>query len=267
MPRHIPHRTVALAGAEVLIFPEAGAAAPAAAEQIARAIRASVAGRGRAVLGLATGDTPIPVYKELVERHEAGEVSFAEVTTYNLDEYYPISPLDPRSYRAFMQQHLFGRVDIAPNRAHVFDGTVPQHAAGEHAAQFDRWIEADGGMDLQLLGVGRNGHIGFNEPSDLGVEEALALPSRPIALARATRKLYAGVFGGEEKVPGGLTVGVRPIMGARSILVLAFGAAKAGPVARALAGPMTAECPASLLQAAAGRVTWMIDEAASAMLP
>ncbi len=259
--------TRSLAGAEVLVFEDAEAASFAAAERVAGVIRQGGLGGGRAVLGLATGETPIALYRELVARHEAGDLSFAGVTTYNLDEYYPIGPLDPRGYRAFMHEHLFGRVDLAANRAHVFDGTVPPHAVAEHAAQFDRWIAADGGIDLQLLGVGRNGHIGFNEPGDLVAEEALALPSRPIRLAMSTRELYAGVFGGVDRVPDGLTVGVRTILAARAILVLAFGSAKAEPVARALTGPLTASCPASLLRAAAGRVTWMIDPAAATMLP
>ena len=121
----------------------------------------------------------MPVYAHLVALHTAGELSFADVSTYNLDEYYPISPLDPNSYRAYMHRHLFGHVDLAPNRAHVLDGTVPEAVAAEHAAEFDRWIAADGGLDLQLLGIGRNGHIGFNEPSDLPVEEALRAPDPP----------------------------------------------------------------------------------------
>ena len=198
--------------------------------------------------------------------HHAGGLSFAHVSTYNLDEYYPIGAHDPRSYRAYMQRHLFGRVDLAPDRAHVFDGTVPGFAAAEHASQFGRWIAEDGGLDLQLLGLGRNGHIGFNEPSDLPVAEALALPCRPITLRPETRALYAKEFGGAARVPRALTVGVSEILAARSILVLAFGAAKAEPLARSLLGPMTAECPGSLLRAAPGRVTWMIDEAASISL-
>ena len=266
MRHHTPARTVDLAGARVLIFPDAEAAAPAAAEHIAGAIRAAVAGRGKAVLGLATGATPEPVYARLVEEYKAGGLSFEKVTTYNLDEYYPIGPLDPRSYRAYMHEHLFKHIDLAPNRAHVFDGTVPEAATAEHAAEFDRWIAADGGLDFQLLGVGRNGHIGYNEPTDLPVAEAMELPSRRVALREESRELYAATFGGKEKVPGALTVGIKPILAARSILVLAFGAAKAEAVARALTGPMTADCPASLLQSAAGRVTWMIDEAAATTL-
>ena len=215
-------------------------------------------------MGLATGSTPQAVYAHLVQRHRAGALSFANVSTYNLDEYYPISPLDPRSYRAYMHRHLFSHVDIAPHRAHVLDGTVPEAFAAAHAAEFDRWIEADGGLDLQLLGIGRNGHIGFNEPSDLSVAEALRLPTRLVELHPVTRADAAREFGGVDHViPRALTMGLAPILAARSIVVLAVGAHKAEIVARALTGPMTAQLPASLLQAVAEKVTWILDEPAA----
>ena len=134
------------------------------------------------MLGLATGKTPLPVYDRLVALHKAGELSFANVSTYNLDEYYPVKPADPDSYRAYMDRHLFDHVDLQANRAHLFDGTVPESFVAEHAASFDRWIQAEGGLDLQLLGIGRNGHIGFNEPSHLTVEQACKLPSRLMPL-------------------------------------------------------------------------------------
>src|SRR5690606_13045665 len=142
-----------------------------------------------------------------------GEVSFRDATTYNLDEYYPISPLDPNSYRAYMHTHLFGHVDLAPNRAHLLDGTVPEAFADQHCATFDRWIAADGGLDLQLLGIGRNGHIGFNEPSDIPLAEALALPTRLIELHPVTTADAAGGFGGDpDAVPKrALTMGIAPI--------------------------------------------------------
>jgi len=266
MPEPEPARVLELAGASVRIFTHAEHAAAAAADTIAGAVRSAVALGGKAVLGLATGATPEAVYARLVALHRAGGLSFAGVTTYNLDEYHPISPFDRRSYRAYMHRHLFEHVDIAPDRAHVFDGTVPRAAAAEHAAQFGRWIADDGGIDLQLLGIGRNAHIGFNEPADLPLAEALALPCRPITLRPETRALYAEEFGGEGLVPRALTVGVAEILAAREILVLAFGAAKADPVARSLLGPLTAGCPGSLLRAAPGRVTWMIDEAACTSL-
>ncbi|HLH27345.1 MAG TPA: glucosamine-6-phosphate deaminase, partial [Acidimicrobiales bacterium] len=224
---------------------------------------------GRAVLGLATGSTPESVYARLVRRHQAGALSFRDVTTYNLDEYYPISPLDPRSYRSYMHRHLFGRVDLAPHRAHLLDGTVPERFVAEHAAEFERWIEADGGLDVQLLGIGRNGHIGFNEPSDLEVAEALRLRTRLVDLHPVTRTdAAAREFGSEDAViPRALTMGVATILAARSILVLATGAHKAEVVAAALTGPMTASVPASLLQSVAPKVIWILDEAAARALP
>jgi glucosamine-6-phosphate deaminase len=253
----------------VRVVADAESACDVAAGLIEQVIRESSAARGRAVLGLATGSTPESVYARLVRRHEAGALSFRDVTTYNLDEYYPISPLDPLSYRSYMHRHLFGRVDIAPHRAHMLDGTVPERFAAEHAAEFEWWIEADGGLDLQLLGIGRNGHIGFNEPSDREVAEALRLRTRLVDLHPVTRTdAAAREFGSEEAViPRALTMGVATILAARSILVLATGAHKAEVVAAALTGPMTASVPASLLQSVAPKVTWILDEAAARALP
>jgi glucosamine-6-phosphate deaminase len=239
-----------------------------AAAAIEETIRRSLAARGHAVLGLATGTTPKAVYARLVERHRAGALSFREVTTYNLDEFYPISALDPRSYRTYMHSHLFSRVDIAPNRAHMLDGSVPERFVSEHAGAFERWIEADGGLDLQLLGIGRNGHIGFNEPSDMAVAEALRLRTRLVDLHPITRADAAHEFGSIESViPRALTLGVATILAARSILILATGPRKAEAVAAALTAPMTAAVPASLLQTAADKVTWILDEDAARCLP
>lgn len=260
-----PNRATERAGARVLIYSDAASTVPEAADRIVSAIGRAVAARGRAVLGLATGATPIPVYAELVRRHRDQGLSFAAVSTYNLDEYYPIGPFDPNSYRTYMDSHLFRHVDLAPHRAHVFDGTVPEHAANEHAADFDRWIAAESGLDFQLLGLGRNGHIGFNEPSDRTVEDARALPSRvaelhPVTLADAARD-FGGLL---DAVPRrALTLGTKTVLAAREILVLAFGPNKAQAVARSLDGPETAEVPGSLLRDAAGRVTWLLDEAAA----
>jgi glucosamine-6-phosphate deaminase len=144
---------------------------------------------------------------------------------------------------------------------------VPEAFAAEHAAAFDRWIAADGGLDLQLLGIGRNGHIGFNEPGEFLLADALTLPSRPVELHPVTRADAAGDFGSEDLVPRrALTVGTATILAARAILVLAFGPSKAEAVARSLIGPMTTEVPASLLQAAPGKVTWLLDEEAARTL-
>jgi len=262
-----PNRTLRLAGTSVLVFSDAAAACLAASDTIAETIRSSIQARGKAVLGLATGASPERVYSRLVDIHRSACLSFADVVTYNLDEYYPMCPLDPRSYRAYMHRHLFAHIDLPANRAHVLDGTVPESFAADHAADFDRWIAADGGLDLQLLGIGRNGHIGFNEPTELPVGHAISLSTRVVELHGTTRSDAAKDFGGVEFVPRrALTVGIAPILGARSIIVLAFGAHKARAVALSLQGPVTAQVPGSLLQDATSAVTWMIDEAAAADL-
>jgi glucosamine-6-phosphate deaminase len=255
-------------GMKVMVIPDPDAVCLTTANLIVKAIEAAHASRGRAVVGLATGSTPQAVYAHLVERHRSGFLSFRNITTYNLDEYYPISPLDPKSYRAYMHRHLFRYVDIDAHRAHVLDGTVPEAFAAAHATEFDHWIEADGGLDIQLLGIGKNGHIGFNEPSRLSVAETVRLPTRLVELHPDTRAAAATEFGGLESViPRALTMGVAPILAARSIVVLATGAHKADAVARALTGAMTALVPASLLQSVAAKVTWVIDAAAAGRLP
>ena len=263
-----PLRTIQTPAGTAIIFAEKDrdSAARVAADMIRSAVDAAGARRGKAVLGLATGSTPIPVYAELVKRHREGDLRFNGVVSYNLDEYYPINPRDPNSYCTFMYRHLFSHIEIAPNQTHVLDGTVPEAAAAEHCAQFERWIVSDGGLDLQLLGLGRNGHIGFNEPSTLSVEQALALRTRVIALHPTTTADAARDFGGDAAlVPRrALTLGIATILEAREILVLALGAAKSEAVARSLGGPVTAEVPGSLLQTAAKKVTWILDEAAAA---
>jgi glucosamine-6-phosphate deaminase len=255
---------IGCAGASVLVFGTAAGVCRAAADHLATALRSAVAARGRAVLGLATGATPRSVYARLIERHQAGTLSFREATTYNLDEYYPISPCDPRSYRVYMHEHLFRHVDLAPNHAHLLDGSIPEPAVAGQTAEYDRWIAADGGLDCQLLGIGRNGHIGFNEPSELPLAEALALPTRLVDLHPITVADAARDFGGADHViPRALTMGVAPILAARSILILALGANKAAIVARSLLGPITPQVPGSLLQTVPGKVTWMLDAAAA----
>ena len=252
----------------VQTFDDSKTACDAAAEWISGRIHDAIRRRGRAVAGLATGRTPIQVYERLVERHRKGDLSFKDVVTYNLDEYYPIRPLDPNSYRAYMDRHLFAHVDLAANRAHLLDGTVPEDFVDEHCAAFDRWMAADGGLDFQLLGLGRNGHIGFNEPCDLGVAAMLALPTRIVPLHPTTTADAASDFDGHaDRVPRrALTMGIAPIVAARSILVLAFGRNKAESVAASLKGPVTSTMPGSLLQTVSPNVTWFLDaESASAL--
>jgi glucosamine-6-phosphate deaminase len=260
------HRSSA-SGAEVLVFPDAQTAASAAAAWLAEVIERARRERGHAVLGLPTGSTPKAVYVELINRHAAGSLSFEDVTTFNLDEYYPISPFDPRSYRFYMHEHLFKHVDLIPHCAHLFDGTIPESFASSHAAEYDQWIDEAGGLDVQLLGIGRNGHIAFNEPSDMSVEEALALPSRLVDLHEVTRADAAREFGGPDRViPRALTMGLAPILAARSIVVLVTGAHKAEITAAALRAAITTQNPASLLRTAGKRVTWLLDEPAAAGL-
>lgn len=259
---HVPATTYS--GMKVLVMPDTRSASLVTAQILVKAIHSAQAHDCQAVLGLATGSTPETVYAQLVHQHREGSLSFRNVTTYNLDEYYPISPLDPRSYHAYMNQHLFRHVDIAPHRTHLLDGTVPEAFTATHAAEYERWIEADGGLDVQLLGIGRNGHIGFNEPTGLCVEDALKLPTRLVELHSITRRDAAKDFGGfEHVVPRALTMGVATILAARSIVVLALSAQKAEAVARALTGPMTPDVPASLLQAVADKTTWVLDERAA----
>jgi glucosamine-6-phosphate deaminase len=262
-----PIRHLELAGAEIKVFSDPSVACSAAVRSLSLAIPSLVKLQGKAVLGLATGATPEPVYAGLVQAQKSGLISFSRVSTYNLDEYYPMSPLDPNSYRAYMHRHLFAQVDLAADQAHVLDGTVPEAFAAEHAADFDRWIRSEGGLDVQLLGLGRNGHIGFNEPTDLAVDEALALPTRLVELHPTTITDAAKDFGGEDLVPRrALTMGIATILAARSILVLAFGERKASAVARSLTGPVSPQVPGSLLQTVPGKVTWLIDRAAASEL-
>jgi glucosamine-6-phosphate deaminase len=163
-----------------------------------------------------------------------------------------------------MHRHLFAGVDIRANRAHVLDGTVPEAFVDEHCAAYERWITSDGGIDLQLLGIGRNGHIAFNEPAEMDLESALKLPTRKVALHPTTRADASKNFGGKpESVPThALTMGIATILSARAIVVLAFGHSKADAVYKALCEPPTMLLPASLLQTVRPRVTWILDEAA-----
>src|SRR5439155_935434 len=134
------------------------------AERIVDTIRRGVAANGRCVLGLATGSTPLGIYRELIRRHRAGEVDFAAVTTFNLDEYYPMVPDSPHSYRRYMWENFFAHVNIKPESVHIPDGSTPRERLAEHCAAYEQAIVQAGGIDVQILGIGKSGHIGFNEP-------------------------------------------------------------------------------------------------------
>lgn len=240
---------------EIIIKPTTAEAQQEAANLLRRQIQSKPA----SVLGLATGSTPIPVYAALVKMHERGELDFSGVVTFNLDEYVGLAPGHACSYREFMRQHLFGKVNVAPKNIHFPDGLakdVPAHCAAYEAA-----IVRAGGIDLQLLGIGRDGHIGFNEPSS-----SLASRTRIKTLTPQTVKDNAKCFGSPDKVPRHvITMGVGTIMDARRCLLMATGEAKADVVGRLAEGPLTADVPASILQMHPA-CTLVVDEPAAARL-
>ena len=226
--------------------------------QIADLVRA----KPDAVLGLATGGTPIGVYQALIRLHREENVSFAAVRTFNLDEYLPIAPDAPQSYRRFMQQKLFDHIDIAFENTHVPSGLArPVEQIEGDCAEYEAAIEAAGGLDLQILGIGRTGHIGFNEPGS-GAQTR----TRLVALDSVTRGDAAGEFFGLENVPArAITMGVGTILGARKLIMMASGARKAAIVAEALEGKITSKVPASFVREHPDATIWL-DEAAAGNL-
>jgi len=231
------------------------------ADRVVDVIGRTTAASGRCVLGLATGSTPLGIYRELIRRHQAGEVDFARVITFNLDEYYPMPPDSPHSYRRYMWENLFAHVNIRPEQVHIPDGSVPRERLAEHCAAFERAIAEAGGIDLQLLGIGKSGHIGFNEPgSSQDSRTGLA------TLDTVTRKDAAADFFGEDNVPReAITMGVATILGAREIALIATGEHKAEIVARAVEGEVSPDVAATFLQRH-GNTTAYLDLAAAAGL-
>lgn len=232
---------------------------------LARTVAAQIASALRAapglVLGLPTGRTPIRLYHELGRLHQSGAADFSGVTTFNLDEFLGIPPEHPGSYRSFMQEHFFSRVNIPPGRIHLLNGTAPDPDA--ECRRYESAIEEAGGIDLQILGIGTNGHIGFNEPA----RELIARTHR-VRLKASTRRSNAALFGGDpEQVPReALSMGMGSILQARRILLMATGKAKARCVAGAATGPITTKLPASFLQLHPA-VEFAVDRAAMADAP
>ncbi len=231
------------------------------ADRVVDVIGRTTAASGRCVLGLATGSTPLGIYRELIRRHQAGEVDFARVITFNLDEYYPMPPDSPHSYRRYMWENLFAHVNIRPEQVHIPDGSVPRERLAEYCSAFERAIAEAGGIDLQLLGIGKSGHIGFNEPgSSQDSRTGLA------TLDTVTRKDAAADFFGEDNVPReAITMGVATILGAREIALIATGEHKAEIVARAVEGEVSPDVAATFLQRH-GNTTGYLDLAAAAGL-
>ena len=209
----------------------------------ANIISAQIILKPESVLGLATGSSPIGTYKQLIEWYNKGDLDFSEVTTVNLDEYRGLPKEHPESYWSFMHRNLFDKVNIDPAKINLPDGTNPD--AEDACAKYNQIIHAVGGIDLQLLGLGPNGHIGFNEPG-----EAFELETHCVDLTPATIEANKRFFdGNEDLVPKqAYTMGIKTIMQARKVLVVANGLAKAKAVKAVVSGPVTPECPGSILQ-------------------
>jgi glucosamine-6-phosphate deaminase len=240
---------------EVLIQPDADSAA----NLVARIIAAEVGGNPRAVIGLATGGTMERLYGHLVKLHQQGALDFSGCTSFNLDEYAGLKSSDPNSYHHYMREHLFRHVNFSPAKTHLPHGDAPDLAA--ECRRYEGLIREAGGIDLQLLGIGASGHIGFNEPLS-----NFRSRTREKALTPTTIRQNAPYFGGEDKMPRrALTMGVGTILDARRCVLLATGSGKAGIIARAVEGPITSMISASALQWHP-RCTVVVDEAAAGQL-
>jgi glucosamine-6-phosphate deaminase len=232
-------------------------AAAATAEIIVEQLRRKPA----SVLGLPTGQTALPIYDALVRLHRAGRAEFSQVHTLNLDEFVGLCSTDPRSFRGFMEQHLFRHINVQADHVHFLDGDARD--TGRECARYERVIASLGGIDLQLLGVGRNGHIGFNEPA-----HDLHLRTHRVRLRLETRRANAGTFEGKvSAVPReALSMGMATILQAASIVLVALGRSKARAVASAFSERISTDRPVSFLQLHPN-VTVIVDRAAAAGLP
>jgi glucosamine-6-phosphate deaminase len=239
----------------VVILPDAKAVSLRAADVVCNIIHHFP----DAVLGLATGSTPVGLYQELIRRNRAGELSFAEVVSFNLDEYVGIDREHAQSYWSFMKNNLFQHIDIAPENCYLPDGDCEDLLAECHG--YERMIEEAGGIDLQILGIGTDGHIGFNEPGS-----SLASRTRIKALTDRTRNDNARFFESVDQVPRlAITMGVGTIMESENICLMATGQNKAEAVRDFIEGPVTSMVPASALQMHPN-VTAILDSAAASLL-
>lgn len=228
-------------------------------EAAARVIIEQLKAKPTSVLGLATGTTPIGLYKNLVSAYKAGTISFAQAQSFNLDEYRGLSGDHNQSYRYFMQQNLFDHVDIQGARTHVPDGSLSDAAAA--CTAYENAIEEAGGIDLQLLGLGHNGHIGFNEPSD-----SFPVETHCVTLTESTINANSRLFNSADEVPReAYTMGIGTIMKARKVLMVASGTDKAQIVHDVVSGPVVPQVPASILQLHPD-VTIVVDADAGALL-
>ncbi len=229
------------------------------ATRAATLVAALVRSKPDCVLGLATGSTPLGTYRELIRMHREEGLDFSQVTSFNLDEYVGLAPTHPQSYRYFMQVHLFDHINIRPERTHVPDGRALDFDAA--CAQYEQRIREAGGIDLQLLGIGSDGHIAFNEPGS-----SLGSRTRLKTLARETIRDNARFFDSEEAVPKmAVTMGVGTILESRRCLLLATGSSKAEAIRATIEGPVTAQVTASALQFHR-EVIVILDELAASLL-
>lgn len=226
----------------------------------ANILSAQVISKPDSVLGLATGSTPIGMYDQLVEWYNKGDVDFSEVKTVNLDEYKGLARDNDQSYYYFMHKHLFDRVNINPDNTNVPDGT--QMDSEKECARYEKLIESMGGVDIQLLGIGRNGHIGFNEP-----DNCFAKTTHCVELTESTIEANKRFFASADDVPRqAYTMGIGTIMKAKKILLIVNGEDKADALAKAVYGPVTPEVPASILQFH-NDVVIVADQAALSKMP
>lgn len=245
----------------VTVYPDQDIASREVAQRIANLIREKQQKSEQAVLGLATGATPIGVYAELVRLHKEEGLSFKNVVTFNLDEYYPMRPSSPQSYVTFMREHLFDHVDIDLNNVHIPDGTLELEEIQAFCLAYEKKITAIGGLDLQILGIGRTGHIGFNEPGS-----APNSGTRLVTLDDLTRRDASRDFGGKENVPTkAITMGIGTIFKAREIILMAWSGKKAPIIKKAVEGEMAGDVPATYLQLS-DNVEFVLDQDAASGL-
>jgi glucosamine-6-phosphate deaminase len=245
----------------VSVYPNKDVASVQVAERIAALIRDKQKTGETAVLGLATGATPVGVYEELVRLHQQEGLSFHNVVTFNLDEYFPMPPTAPQSYVTFMNENLFDHIDIKRENIHIPDGTLAVEDVAAFCLNYEQQIEEYGGLDLQILGIGRTGHVGFNEPGS-----APNSGTRLVTLDDLTRRDASRDFGGKENVPTkAITMGIGTIFKAREIILMAWSGKKASIIKKAVEGEVSGEVPATYLQLA-DNVEFVLDEDAAAEL-
>lgn len=245
----------------VRVYPDQHIASREVAHRIAQLIKKKQQQGEKTVLGLATGATPVEVYAELIRLHKEEGLSFQNVITFNLDEYYPMQPTARQSYVTFMHEQLFDHIDIARENIHIPDGTLAKEEIAAYCLEYELKIESVGGLDLQILGIGRTGHIGFNEPGS-----APNSGTRLVTLDDLTRRDASRDFGGKENVPTkAITMGIGTIFKAREIILMAWSGKKASIIKKAVEGEISGEVPATYLQLS-DNVEFVLDQDAASEL-